>query len=138
MAPQTWPHSRGVDEIAWALDRALQARHGETFRVRQEKPLAATGVSEPEPDIAVVDSAVLRGGSHPATAHLVIEVAESSRRIDLLHEPRVYAAVRVAQYWVVDLVDRTVVVHTGPSPGELPPTAQCSACRGPPRCPCWT
>jgi Uma2 family endonuclease len=121
MAPQKWPHSRSVDGIAWALDRALLARHGEAYRVRQEKPLAANDLNEPEPDVCVVDAAVMHAGSHPTTAHLVVEVSDSSRRVDLAHKPRIYAAARVPEYWVVDLTDRSVVVHRDPDPGALPP-----------------
>lgn len=121
MAPQKWPHSRSVDDVAWALDRALLARHGEAYRVRQEKPLAANDLNEPEPDVSVVDAAVMHAGSHPSTAHLVVEVSDSSRRVDLAHKPRVYAQARVPEYWVVDLVARSVVVHRDPEPGGLPP-----------------
>ncbi|MGF1663696.1 MAG: Uma2 family endonuclease [Kineosporiaceae bacterium] len=121
MAPQKWRHSRSVDDIAWALDRALLARHGEAYRVRQEKPLAANDVNEPEPDVSVVDAAAMDAGSHPTTAHLVVEVSDSSRRVDLAHKPRIYAAARVPDYWVVDLADRSVVVHRDPDPGQLPP-----------------
>jgi Uma2 family endonuclease len=121
MAPQKWPHSRSVDDIAWALDRALLARHGEVYRVRQEKPLAANDLNEPEPDISVVDAVAMHAAGHPATAHLVVEVSDSSRRVDLVHKPRIYAAARVPEYWVVDLTDRSVVVHRDPDPGALPP-----------------
>lgn len=121
VSPQGWPHSHGITTLARSLDRALMARHGDTYVVRQEKPLAATEVSEPEPDIDIVDNAALSAGRHPETAHLVVEVADSSRRIDLVHKPRIYAAAGVPQYWVVDLVDRSVVVHTDPDPGSTPP-----------------
>jgi Uma2 family endonuclease len=121
MAPQKWPHSNGATRLARALDRALLARHGDVFVVRQEKPLAATDLSAPEPDIDVVDEAALHGAGHPTTAHLVVEVSDSSHRVDLAHKPRIYAAARVPEYWVVDLTDRSVVVHRDPDPGALPP-----------------
>lgn len=121
VSPQKWPHSSTTTLLARHLDRALVARHGDVYVVRQEKPLAATETSEPEPDIDVVDEAALSAGHHPSTAHLVVEVADSSRRVDLVHKPRIYAAARVPQYWVVDLVDRSVVLHTDPAPGGQPP-----------------
>jgi Uma2 family endonuclease len=121
VSPQKWPHSSTTTLLARHLDRALVARHGDVYVVRQEKPLAATETSEPEPDIDVVDEAALSAGRHPSTAHLVVEVADSSRRVDLVHKPRIYAAARVPQYWVVDLVDGSVVLHTDPAPGGQPP-----------------
>ncbi|MGF1663443.1 MAG: Uma2 family endonuclease [Kineosporiaceae bacterium] len=121
MAPQGWPHSHGITKLALRLGALLGARHPGAFVVRQEKPLAATPDSEPEPDIDVVDAAVLEVPAHPTTAHLVIEMSDSSRRVDLAHKPRIYAAAQVPHYWVVDLTDRSVVVHHDPDPGGLPP-----------------
>ena len=42
------PHAQAVDIIAWALDRALLRRFGEVYRVRQEKPFAASTRSDPQ------------------------------------------------------------------------------------------
>jgi Uma2 family endonuclease len=118
MAPQGPPHSRGIDLLARRLDRLLLAEHGEAFAVRQEKPFAASDLSEPEPDIAVVDAADAAWGlpGHPSRAHLVVEVADSSARVDLAHKPRVYAASEVPLYWVVDLARQRTVVHRDPRP----------------------
>jgi hypothetical protein len=49
------------------------------------------------------------------TAPLVIEVAASSQRRDLVVKPRIYAEAGVPRYWVVDLDARGVVVHTEPA-----------------------
>ena len=114
MSPQGWDHARSIDLISMRLGRELARVHGEGHLIRQEKPLAVSDDSEPEPDIAVVDVAVLHMSSHPSWAHLVVEVADSSRRLDRLHKPRVYARGRIPLYWVVDLVVRRVVVHSNP------------------------
>jgi Uma2 family endonuclease len=114
MAPQGWEHARSIDLIAMRLGRGLTRVHGDRCLVRQEKPLAVTDDSEPEPDVAVVDAHVLRGRAHPSWAHLVVEVSDSSRRLDRLHKPRVYALGGIPLYWVVDLVARRVVVHRHP------------------------
>jgi Uma2 family endonuclease len=122
MAPQGPPHARGIDLLARRLDRLLLAAHGEAYAVRQEKPFAASDLSEPEPDIAVVDLADAAWGlaDHPSAAHLVVEVADSSRRIDLAHKPRVYGGSGVPVYWVVDLARRRTVVHRDPRPAPDP------------------
>ncbi len=105
--PQGEQHSYLTAELTHRLVRGVP----EPWRVRVQMPLAATGSSEPEPDLAVVRP---EGTSHPTTAELVVEVAVSSQRMDLVHKPGVYAAVGVVQYWVVDLRARVVVVHTEP------------------------
>lgn len=116
MAPQGPPHSRAIDNLAWHIDRRLVAAHGDIYRVRQEKPFAASDLSEPEPDIAVVDAADDRwGAGHPSSAHVVIEVADTSRRVDLVHKPRIYAASGIPEYWVVDLPRRMIVRHVDPT-----------------------
>ena len=117
MAPQGAPHAGGIDRLARRLDRALVTRHGDLYAVRQEKPFVASDLSEPEPDIAVVDRAAAESMTeHPSWAYLVVEVAESSRRLDLAHKPRVYGGAGVPLYWVVDLVRRRTVVHAQPRP----------------------
>ena len=92
----------------WRLDRR--------YLVAAQVPLALSDFSEPEPDVTVVDRAARDSEQHPTTAHLVVEVAESSLRTDLGHKPRLYAAAGVPQYWVVDLRADEVVVHTEPAP----------------------
>lgn len=44
----------------------------------------------------------------------VIEVAETSLRKDRLTKGRVYTRAGVPEYWIVNLVDKIVEVHTGP------------------------
>lgn len=97
--------------------------HGNAYAVRQEKPFAASDLSEPEPDIAVIDEdqAAWDIPGHPSAAHLILEVAETSRRVDLGYKPRICAASGVPLYWVVDLARRCVVVHAHPrSSGTTP------------------
>ena len=66
------------------------------------------------PDLMLVDP--LPRSEQPATAHLVIEVAQSSQVRD--HEKaRDYAAADVPEYWIVDLIARTVIVHRRPLAG---------------------
>jgi Uma2 family endonuclease len=50
-APQGWEHARSIDLIAMRLGREPTRVHGDRCLVRQEKPLAVTDDSEPEPDV---------------------------------------------------------------------------------------
>ena len=115
MAPQGWPHDRSSGLLAHLLDRALLASYGERYRVQQEKPFAAGTVHEPEPDLYVVDAdQMIHGTDHPSRAHLVVEVSNTSRRIDLVRKPPIYAAADVPLYWVVDVKAGQVIVHSKP------------------------
>ena len=71
------------------------------------------GNSEPEPDVAILERRP-PALEHPSRALLVIEVALTSRDRDLRTKPTIYAPA-VAEYWVVDLERRCVVVHRDPA-----------------------
>lgn len=48
---------------------------------------------------------------------MIIEVSESSLRWDRGRKARLYAESGVPEYWVINLVDRRVEVHTEPVSG---------------------
>lgn len=109
MAPQSPGHSEAVHRATRSVVAQLPA--GWTWR--NQAPLVAGDHSEPEPDLAVVRDEDYSGG-HPRSAALVVEVARSSRGIDLNVKARVYAASGVPEYWVLDLANRCLYVHRGP------------------------
>lgn len=66
------------------------------------------------PDLSLV--APLPRSEQPKAAHLVVEVAQTSQARDAA-KARDYAAADVPEYWIVDLLDRTVIVHRHPLAG---------------------
>jgi Uma2 family endonuclease len=115
MAPNP-PHALAVTLVAKALDRLVPADHC----VREEKPLAFRREhSQPEPDVTV-----LRGRDrdfatrHPSSsdAALVIEVADSSLPLDRTFADEL-ASEGVPVYWIVNLPESSVEVHTEPAAG---------------------
>jgi Uma2 family endonuclease len=112
--PQGSSHAALVDHIG----RTLAAAFGPGWHPRHHAPLALDDASEPEPDVAIVPGAprdYLR--AHPATAALIVEVADSSLRLDRRLKARLYAQAGLADYWLVNLVDRVVEVHREPHAG---------------------
>lgn len=74
--------------------------------------------SEPEPDLAVVLGPERRfAASHPTPSDiaLLIEVADSSLADDRREKGALYAQANIAEYWIVNLVDRRVEVYTNPT-----------------------
>ncbi len=111
MSPKTPQHENAVSWlIDWLIGRLDQTR----WQMRVSAPLTI-GSSEPEPDIAIVERAAPTL-EHPSRAPLVIEVALTSKDRDLRAKPALYAKA-VAEYWVVDLERRRVVVHGDPADG---------------------
>lgn len=115
MAPQTSRHAACVALIQETLRSVLPAG----CHMRVQLPLALGDDSEPEPDIAVV-----AGGPrdyldlHPGGAELVIEVADSSLAYDRQHKGGLYARAGIPDYWIVDLVHRTVEIYRDPVQGK--------------------
>ncbi len=111
MSPQGAEHAHLVSKLARILTTALGLR----AEVRSHSPLAISDESEPEPDIAVAPPGDY-AREHPKTALLVVEVADSSLRKDHALKTPLYAAAGIAEYWIVNLVDRVVEVHRAPDP----------------------
>ena len=109
--PQGTYHFTGVR----AAGEALRVAFGAGWDVRGQGPVALDDESEPEPDVAVV-----RGSfrdyvaEHPSRPVLVVEVSESSLRLDRHHKGSVYARAGLADYWIVNLVDRVLEVYRDP------------------------
>ena len=112
MSPIGPPHTSTVDYLTELLVLALVGR----ARVRVQGSLAATELSEPEPDFCILPLGDYHS-AHPSRAHLVIEVSDSSLRYDREEKARLYAVCGVPEYWIVNLVDRVVEVHRQPSAG---------------------
>jgi Uma2 family endonuclease len=110
--PQSSPHRTAVLLAAKALERAF----GEGWFVQTQSPIALSSRSEPEPDVCVV-----RGSprdfarAHPANPALVVEVAQSALRLARGRKAVIYARARIADYWIVNLVDRVLEVHREPA-----------------------
>lgn len=112
MSPKDPPHASRVDELTAILVPALAKR----ARVRVQLPFVAADDSEPEPDVAIVPFGDYRR-AHPSEALLVIEIATSSLRKDRLVKAPLYAASNVREYWIVNVAERLVEVHRGPTAG---------------------
>jgi len=116
--PQGAAHYTAIVKTATALEWAF----GPGWEVRTQGPIGLDDDSEPEPDVAVVP-----GGpddyaqAHPSFPALTVEVAEASLAIDRDHKGSLYARVGLADYWVVNLIDRVVEVYREPVPDPAAP-----------------
>jgi Uma2 family endonuclease len=96
-------------------EEALRAIFGTGFVVRTEKPLPLGQSTDPVPDVAVVTGSIRDfAQAHPTTAALVVEISDSSLDYDTTDKASLYAAAGIADYWVVDLVNRRLVVMRDP------------------------
>ena len=116
--PKGSPHAACVEMVSDTLRAALPPG----WVVRAQNPLALDDESAPEPDVAVVRGrhAEYRH-AHPTRAALIVEVAESSLAFDRLQKGSLYARAGIADYWIVNLVDRVVEVDRDPGPDLTAP-----------------
>lgn len=73
------------------------------------------GTSVPEPDFALVPGEPRDySDAHPTTAVLVIEVSDTTLESDQTTKALLYASAGIADYWIVNLVERTLEVRRQP------------------------
>ena len=109
--PQNSPHAKAIELTA----DALRAAFGRGWRIRIQLPIALDPDSEPEPDVSVVAGSPRDDREdHPSHPSLVVEVADTSVRLDRTVKARVYARGGIAEYWIVNLMARVLEVRRRP------------------------
>ena len=115
---QNAPHIRA---ILMAQYKFLQV-FGSYHLVCVQVPLILGENSKPEPDIAIVQGTLNDLDVVPATtAELVVEISDSTLVQDQTTKAAIYARAQIAEYWIVNLVERRLEVRRQPAamPGEL-------------------
>jgi Uma2 family endonuclease len=110
--------------IALSLVNAWLIRvFGEQF-VNPEAPIDLSPednpTNEPEPDLIVLarpSHQIRSGNPQPADLRLVVEISDSTLGFDLRIKAPLYARAGIAEYWVVDISGRRIIVHRGPREG---------------------
>src|SRR5438309_7432253 len=105
-------HNVGVGLADYVLKAAFATGHW----VHVQMPLVLGQWSDPVPDLSVVVGSVRDHMAQPATAILVVEVADTSLTVDTGDKAELYAAGGIADYWVVDLNNRVLIVRRDPRP----------------------
>lgn len=115
MSPQNARHATAVV----LANRALTSVFREDTHVRVQLPLTLGDLSAPEPDLAVVPGDVRAyARSHPATALLVVEIADHSLQHDRQRKLPLYARAGIPEVWLLDLTQNTLEVHRDPEPAH--------------------
>jgi Uma2 family endonuclease len=115
--PMNPPHAIAATKT----EDTIRDAFGRGYHVRVAKPLVLGQATDPEPDVAVVVGKAGDYTAHPTTAALVVEVSDSSLRYDTTVKVGVYAAGGIAEYWVVDVNGRQLLVYRDPQPDATQP-----------------
>jgi Uma2 family endonuclease len=119
MTPKGPAHATAVGLVR----QALQARLPASCHIRTEQPFALEDRTMPEPDVTVV-----QGGprdyrdTHPTTAWLIVEIADSGLARDREHKLGLYARAQVGAYWIVNIAERRLEVYQHPASSAASPT----------------
>ncbi|WP_427160403.1 Uma2 family endonuclease [Aliinostoc sp. HNIBRCY26] len=100
-------------------DYLIKNKLGERAWVSIQDQIQLNNQSEPEPDIAVVKIDPLDYAGHhptPSEVYLIIEVADSSLKLDCEIKAKAYSQAGISDYWVLDVVSRQLYVFREPSP----------------------
>ncbi|NET43890.1 Uma2 family endonuclease [Okeania sp. SIO2B3] len=113
--PQRAPHTATTQRTSDYLKSQLtQQAH-----IRMQLPVTLSN-SEPEPDIAVVHiDPKAYGVRHPSPQEIffLIEISDTTLRIDRQEKTLIYAGANIPEYWVLDVVQRQAYIYRHPTPG---------------------
>jgi Uma2 family endonuclease len=122
MPPIGPEHCTSTSLVGMAIDASLPAG----WIVRRQDPITlATG--EPEPDVVIARGSVRDYSTRhpgPPDIALVVEVADATLNFDRVEKAKEYAAAGIAEYWIVNLVDRQIEVHRHPQSATTGPEYQ--------------
>jgi Uma2 family endonuclease len=98
------------------------------LRVNAEAPIDVAPednpTNQPEPDFIVLTREYADSARHrsitpqPGDHDLVIEIADTSLAFDLTIKAALYARAGIADYWVLDVPGRRLIVHRDPQSGQ--------------------
>lgn len=114
MSPINPPHEDALDRLTrWSFQQGTE----EGIRIRTQNSLGLLGLeSVPQPDLFWVQNKDY-SQQRPTSADvlLMIEVSDTSLAYDRGEKAELYAREGIADYWVVNVVDRVVEVFREPS-----------------------
>ncbi|MBE9038983.1 Uma2 family endonuclease [aff. Roholtiella sp. LEGE 12411] len=114
MSAKGTAHQSAVDRTDYLLKNRLENRAW----VSIQDSVKLNERSEPEPDLAVVKVDPLDYADHhptPPGVYLIIEVADSSLKLDCETKAKAYSKAGIKDYWVLDVVSRKLYVFRKPT-----------------------
>ncbi len=107
-------HAHFNTKVANILRKAV----GDRAEIRDAKPITLSHqASEPAPDVAVIeplDEIYATHHPYPENIFLLVEYSHSSLAKDMEIKRKLYAKAGIIEYWIVNLVNRQVIVHRDP------------------------
>ncbi|MEL6440958.1 MAG: Uma2 family endonuclease [Cyanobacteria bacterium J06621_8] len=112
MSPEREEHSYTNDDVAELLRVKLKG----LAKIRESHPITLDD-SEPEPDIAIVrlpKTIYTQHHPYPEDIYWLVEISQKTLAKDLTVKSTTYARNGIPEYWVIDLVNKKLIIHTAP------------------------
>ncbi|MGK7881259.1 MAG: Uma2 family endonuclease [Crocosphaera sp.] len=110
MSPEGIEHSYTNQSVSDYLRDLLKGK----AQIRESHPITLDN-SEPEPDIAIVrlpETIYRHHHPYPQDLYWLIEVSNKTLKKDLEQKIITYARNGIPEYWVIDLKNKKLIVHT--------------------------
>lgn len=106
---------RHVKAVRKLLNRLMQS-YGDRCIVDCQNPFILDAISEPEPDILLLNRRVEDSDNLPGPSDifLIVEVAETSLGYDRGRKLLRYAANGIREVWIVNLINRLIEIYREP------------------------
>jgi Uma2 family endonuclease len=114
MNPQRAPHAATTQRTS----DYLKAQLSQQAHIRMQLPVTLS-TSEPEPDVAAVKiDPQAYGDRHPSPEEIffLIEISDTTLRIDRQEKALIYAKANIPEYWVLDVSNRQAYIFRNPTP----------------------
>ncbi|HZW31743.1 MAG TPA: Uma2 family endonuclease [Isosphaeraceae bacterium] len=113
----TLPTNPPHDTAVYLTSDTLRAAFGAGYYVRAQATLDLGRRYQPLPDVLVVGGGPRDyAAKHPTAGILLVEIADSSVRRDRTIKAHRYAHAGIADYWIVNLIDRQLEIYRNPQP----------------------
>lgn len=113
MSPIGPKHASTVNRIVRLLTNIFNA----AYIISPQNPVQLGVDSEPEPDIVILrEREDFYASAHPRAEDVIfiIEVADSTLQYDMEVKLPLYAQAGIVEYWIVDLQQHQLIIHTLP------------------------
>ncbi len=112
VSPAKSPHGNVLMKIGSRLEVTI----GDRFDIGTDIGVFFGETTMRAPDILVCPRDIEPGFREPDDIVLAVEISDSTRNQDIRAKARLYGISGLPEYWIVDLVTRTVHRHRDPSP----------------------
>lgn len=90
---------------------------GDKYIISPQNPVQLGNDSEPEPDIVLLKKREdFYASAHPSAKDIIllVEIADSTLQYDVEVKLPLYAEAGIAEYWIADLQNQKIIIHTDP------------------------